>query len=135
MLGEAHQHATAAISGLRRLLPALIAVDNKDPATVVVADDVGGSAEPDALLLERLTVALVTAARIEGGHLDRAVAAAERLRDWAVAFESWGKPDLAQRLTDRADKLYPNASVSPLFPASHTEPAAHDRAVPYLTVA
>ena len=136
LLGEAYQHATAAISGLRRLLPALIAVDNKDPATVVVAaDDVGGSAEPDALLLERLTVALVTAARIEGGHLDRAVAAAARLRDWAVAFESWGKPDLAQRLTDRADKLYPNASVSPLFPASHTEPAAHDRAVPYLTVA
>ena len=117
LLGEAYQHATAAINGLRRLVP-------------------GGPAfAPDGLLFERLSVALVVAARIEGGHLDRPVAAAARLRDWAAEFESWDKPELARRLTDRATKLYPGGAVIALFPAAPDAPASSEPSHRYLTVA
>ena len=127
LLGEAYQHATAAISGLRRLVPAGAASETSGAA--------GPRPVPDGLLFERLAVALMAAARIEGGHLDRALAAAAKLRDWAAEFESWDKPELARRLTERAEQLHPGGSVLPLFTTAPAAPSAPPLSLRYSTVA
>ncbi|HEU5425960.1 MAG TPA: hypothetical protein VFU74_03765 [Actinocrinis sp.] len=125
LLGEAYQHANAAISGLRRLVPA-------GPESETAP---GPRPAPDGLLFERLAVALMAAARIEGGHLDRAPAAAAKLRDRAVEFESWDKPELARRLTERAEQLHPGAAVLPLFATAPAAPCAPHLSLRYSTVA
>lgn len=127
LLGEAYQHATAAISGLRRLVPA--------GAPGETAGAAGALPVPDGLLFERLAVALTAAARIEGDHLDRAPAAAAKLRDWAAEFESWHKPELARRLTERAELLHPGVSLVPLFAAAPAAPPAPQLSLRYSTVA
>ncbi|HEU5355658.1 MAG TPA: hypothetical protein VFU65_14400 [Actinocrinis sp.] len=135
LLGEAYQHATAAINGLRRLIPIGQNGDADSGSDSHSAVAAGPKPVPDGLLFERLAVALTAAARIEGGHLDRAVAAAAKLRDWAVEFESWHKPRLALRLTERAEQLHPGGSVVPLFPAASAAYCAPDPGLRYSTVA
>jgi tetratricopeptide (TPR) repeat protein len=127
LLRQAHQHAAAAISALTRLLTGASGTAGARPETPAQpTGPTSTSTEPDTLLLERLAVAAIAAARIESGYLDRPQPAAVRLRELAARFESWSRPDLALRLTERAERLRPTALAAavPEAAAPSSAPAA-----------
>ncbi len=131
-LESALQDATAAISGLRRLIGVRAAgglVGENVGRVRESGGDVSGTGGRglDQTLLERLVFAVLIAARIEGGQLGRTAAASGAMRALADELVSWDKSALTVSLLEFADEL--DAGPADATPADPGVPGGANAAV------